>query len=193
MHLVTAPPWPIPLRKDLLSQRWGTLWHPRPGWDAEVLGDLPQKVGLTIASPQAPSTRRTYALKWNLFVKWCFSHREDPRRCSFRAVLSFLQQRLERRLPPPTLKHLRGCYSTHHDPIEGKLFGKHDLVVRFLRRLNLPRPSSLPSWDFVLVLRALQTAAFAVSWVYVSLYENPSPDCIGFNQEGVGPTGIFDR
>ncbi len=28
------------------------------------------------------------------------------------------------------------------------------------RRLNLPRPSSLPSWDFALVLRALQTAPF---------------------------------
>ncbi len=27
--LATAPPWPIPLRKDLLNQRWGTLWQPR--------------------------------------------------------------------------------------------------------------------------------------------------------------------
>ncbi len=31
MLLATAPPWPIPLRKYLLSQRWGTLWHPSPG------------------------------------------------------------------------------------------------------------------------------------------------------------------
>ncbi len=49
----------------------------------------------------------------------------------------------------------------HHDPIEGKSVAKHDLIVRFLRgarKLNLPRPSSLPSWDLVLVLRALQTA-----------------------------------
>ncbi len=41
--------------------------------------------------------------------------------------------------------------------------GKHDLVVRFLRgarRLNPPRPPSLPSWDLALVLRALQTAPF---------------------------------
>ncbi|XP_016107777.1 uncharacterized protein, partial [Sinocyclocheilus grahami] len=29
MLLVTAPPWRIPLRRDLLSQRGGTLWHPR--------------------------------------------------------------------------------------------------------------------------------------------------------------------
>ncbi len=75
-----------------------------PGRDAEVLGDLPQEVALTIASARAPSTRRAYALKWNLFVEWCSSHREDPRRCSIRAVLSFLQQGLERRLSPSTLK-----------------------------------------------------------------------------------------
>ncbi len=30
MLLATAPPWQIPLRRDLLSQREGTLWHPSP-------------------------------------------------------------------------------------------------------------------------------------------------------------------
>ena len=35
--LATAPPWPIPLRKDLLSQGRGTLWHPRPDlWNLHV-------------------------------------------------------------------------------------------------------------------------------------------------------------
>ena len=35
--LATAPPWPIPLRKDLLTQRRGTLWHPRPDlWKLHV-------------------------------------------------------------------------------------------------------------------------------------------------------------
>ncbi len=134
-----------------------------PGRDAEVLGDLPQEVALTIASARAPSTRRAYALKWNLFVEWCSSHREDPRRCSIRAVLSFLQQGLERRLSPSTLKVYVAAISAHHDPIEGRSVGKHDLVVRFLRgarRLNPPRPPSLPSWDLALVLRALQIAPF---------------------------------
>ncbi len=173
MLLATAPPWPIPLRKDLLSQRRGTLRHPRPdlwktpcvvpGRDAEVLGDLPQEVALTIASARAPSTRRAYALKWNLFVEWCSSHREDPRRCSIRAVLSFLQQGLERRLSPSTLKVYVAAISAHHDPVEGRSVGKHDLVIRFLRgarRLNPPRPPSLPSWDLALVLRALRIAPF---------------------------------
>ncbi len=129
----------------------------------EVLGDLPQEVALTIASARAPSTRWAYALKWNLFIEWCSSHREDPRRCSIRAVLSFLQQGLERRLSPSTLKVYVAAISAHHDPIEGRSVGKHDLVIRFLRgarRLNPPRPPSLPSWDLALVLRALQIAPF---------------------------------
>ncbi len=173
MLLATAPSWPIPLRKDLLSQRWGHPLAPAsrlvetpcvvPGRDAEVLGDLPQEVALTIASARAPSTRRAYALKWNLFIEWCSSHREDPRRCSTRAVLSFLQQGLEHRLSPSTLKVYVAAISAHHDPIEGRSVGKHDLVIRFLRgarRLNPPRPPSLPSWDLALVLRALQIAPF---------------------------------
>ncbi len=30
ISLATAPPWHIHWRKDLLSQRLGTIWHPRP-------------------------------------------------------------------------------------------------------------------------------------------------------------------
>lgn len=28
--LLSAAPWPIPLRRDLLSQAGGTIWHPQP-------------------------------------------------------------------------------------------------------------------------------------------------------------------
>ncbi len=134
-----------------------------PRRDAEVLGDLPQEVVDTITSARAPSTRHAYALKWNLFVEWCSSHREDPRRCPIRVVLSFLQQGLERRLSPSTLKVYVAAISANHDPVEGKSVGKHDWVVRFLRgarRLNPPRPPSIPSWDLTLVLRALQQGPF---------------------------------
>ncbi len=170
-----------------------------PGRDAEVLGDLPQEVALTIASARAPSTRRAYALKWNLFIEWCSSHREDPRRCSIRAVLSFLQQGLERRLSPSTLKVYVAAISAHHDPIEGRSVGKHDLVVRFLRgarRLNPPRPPSLTLLGFGIGAKSPTNCplwAFAVSRVEVSLYENPTPDCVGLDQEGGGPAGIFGR
>ncbi len=134
-----------------------------PRRDAEVLGDLPQEVVDTITSARAPSMRHAYALKWNLFVEWCSSHREDPRRCPIRVVLSFLQQGLERRLSPSTLKVYVAAIAANHDPVEGKSVGKHDWVVRFLRgarRLNPPRPPSIPSWDLSLVLRALQQGPF---------------------------------
>ncbi len=37
ISLVTAPPWRISLRKDLLSQGLGTIWHPRPDlWNLHV-------------------------------------------------------------------------------------------------------------------------------------------------------------
>ncbi len=37
MLLATAPPWQISLRSDLLSQKGGTLWHPRPDlWNLHV-------------------------------------------------------------------------------------------------------------------------------------------------------------
>ncbi|KAI2645082.1 ORF V: Enzymatic polyprotein [Labeo rohita] len=134
-----------------------------PGRDAEVLSGLPQEVVDTITSARAPSTRLLYALKWNLFVNWCSSHREDPRRCPIRIVLSFLQDRLEQRLPPSTLKGNVAAIAAHHDAVDGKSLGKHDLVVRFLRgarRLNPPRPTSIPSWDLSLVLMALQRHPF---------------------------------
>ncbi len=89
-----------------------------PGRDAEVLGDLPQGVVDTITSARAPSTRHTYALKWNLFVEWCSSHRENPRKCPIRVVLSFLQQGLERRLSLSTLKVYVAAIAANHEPLQ---------------------------------------------------------------------------
>ncbi len=108
----------------------------------------------TIASLGAPPTRRAYALKWNLFVEWCSSHREDPRRCSIGVVLSFFQQGLEHWLSSSTIKVHAAAISANHDHIDGKTV-KNDLVIRFLRGvrwLNPPRPPSIPSWDLALVL-----------------------------------------
>ncbi|XP_067293584.1 3'-5' exoribonuclease HELZ2-like [Pseudorasbora parva] len=115
-----------------------------PGWDAEFLGGLPQAD--TIASARAPSTRHLYALK-------------PPKM----AVLSFLQDGLERRLSPSPLKVYVAAIAAHHKLVEGKSLGKHDLIIRFLRgasRLNPPRPPSIPSWDLSLVLSALQRPPF---------------------------------
>ncbi len=68
------------------------------------LSGLPPAVVETITQARAPSTRQTYALKRSLFANWCSSRREDHQRCTIGVVLSFLQERLERRLSPSTLK-----------------------------------------------------------------------------------------
>ncbi len=159
MLLATAPPWQIPLRRETFSERGHPL-APAPrlvesprmvlGRDAEVLSGLTPAVVNTITSARALSTRQAYRLKWNLFVDWCSPRREDPRRCPIAVVLSFLQDGLERRLSPSTLKVYVAAIAAHHDAVDGKSLGKHDLVIRFLRgarRLNPPRPHLVPSWD----------------------------------------------
>ncbi len=134
-----------------------------PGRDAADLSGLPLAVVETIIQARAPSTRQTYALKWSLFATWCSSRREDPRRCTIGVVLSFLQERLERRLSPSTLKVYVAAIAAHHDAVDGRSLGKHDLIVRFLkgaRRMNPSRPPLVPSWDLSIVLARLQRGPF---------------------------------
>ncbi len=64
---------------------------------------------------------------------------------------------------PIRVKVYVAAIAANHDPVNGKSLGKHDLVIRFLRgvrRLNPPRPPSIPSWDLSLVLTALQQGPF---------------------------------
>ncbi len=75
----------------------------------------------------------------------------------------FLQERLERRLSPSTLKAHVAAITAHHVAVDGRSLGKHDLIVRFLRgarRLNSPRPPLVPSWDLSIVLAGLQRGPF---------------------------------
>ncbi len=134
-----------------------------PGRDMADLSGLPPAVVETIIQARAPSTRQTYALKWSLFATWCSSRREDPRRCTIGVVLSFLQERLERRLSPSTLKVYVAAIAAHHDAVDGRSLGKHDLIVRFLngaRRMNPSRSPLVPSWDLSIILAGLQRGPF---------------------------------
>ncbi len=133
-----------------------------PGQDAADLSGLPPAVVETIIQARAPSTRQIYALKWSLFANWC-SRREDPRICTIGEVLSFLQDRLERRLSPSTLKLYVAAIAAHQDAVDGQSLGKHDLIVRFLkgaRRMNPSRSPLVPSWDLSIILAGLQRNPF---------------------------------
>ncbi|KAI2666099.1 ORF V: Enzymatic polyprotein [Labeo rohita] len=147
-----------------------------PGRDASDLSGLPQAVIETITQSRAPSTRQAYALRWGLFVDWCSSRGEDPQRCTIAVVLSFLQEKLERRLSPSTLKVYVAAIAAYHDAVDGTSLGKHQLIVRFLRgarRVNPPRPHPIPSWDLSVTLQGLREAPFeplaSVELKYLSL------------------------
>ncbi|XP_073781587.1 uncharacterized protein [Danio rerio] len=142
----------------------------------EDLGNLPTAVVNTITQARAPSTRRAYALKWSLFTEWCVSRREDPRNCQISVVLSFLQEKLDSRLSPSTLKVYVAAISAYHSAVAGGTVGKHNLVIQFLRgarRINPSRPPLMPSWDLALVLTSLRSDPFepleSVSLRFLSL------------------------
>ncbi|KAL0152401.1 hypothetical protein M9458_052124, partial [Cirrhinus mrigala] len=128
--LASAPPWRIPLRKDLLSQGEGHNLAPVPrsleppslvpGRDQEDFRDLSPSVVNTLLQARAPSTRRLYDLKWCIFVNWCSSRGKDPRRCGIESVLSYLQGGLDKHLSASTLKVHVAAISANHDLVEGR-------------------------------------------------------------------------
>ncbi|KAL0195088.1 hypothetical protein M9458_008660, partial [Cirrhinus mrigala] len=130
MLLATASPWKIPLKKDLISQGMGTIWHPRLDlWNLHVwLLDGTWQTSLGF--PKAPSTRQAYALKT----------RRDARS----------------ELSPSTLKVYVAAIAAYHDAVDGRSLGKHHLVTR----LNPPRLRLFPSWDLSVLLLGLQRAHF---------------------------------
>ncbi|KAL0160861.1 hypothetical protein M9458_044586, partial [Cirrhinus mrigala] len=117
-----------------------------PGRDASDLSGLSQAVIETI-------TQQAYALRWGLFVDWCSSRGEDPQRCLIAVVLSFLQEKLERRLSPSTLKVYVAAIAAYHDAVDGA-----SLEVR--EELIPPRPHLVPSWDLSVTLQGLREAPF---------------------------------
>ncbi|KAI2665879.1 Transposon Ty3-G Gag-Pol polyprotein [Labeo rohita] len=107
------------------------------------LAGLPQAVIETITQSRAPSTRQAYALRWGLFVDWCASRREDPQRCLIAVVLSFLQQKLERRLSPSTLKVYVAAIAAYHiPPPAGVGLLRHSHGIRALSPSTFP-PANL--------------------------------------------------
>ncbi len=127
------------------------------------LDALQARVIDTLTEARAPSTRRLYALKWGVFVKWCHQAHIDPVVCTVLDVLSFLQYRLDSGSLPSTLKVYVAAIAAFRSPQGGQSIGRDPMVVSFLkgaRRLHPPRPPSVPPWDLEVVLRALSQPPF---------------------------------
>ncbi len=124
---------------------------------------FPERVLNTISEARAPSTRHLYALKWSVFSTWCLNRGENPSTSELAVVLSFLQELLDKGRSHSTLKVFVAAIAAFHAPIAGQSVGRDNSVVRFLkgaRRLNPPRPLTVPTWDLPTVLRALKGPPF---------------------------------
>lgn len=101
VQLLVAVPWPIPLRRNLLSQAKGTIWLHISGGGCQIVSvasrressSLPQRVVNTILEARMPSARRClYTLRWPVFSDWCAVQKVDPFSCNIVSIWSFLQE-----------------------------------------------------------------------------------------------------
>ena len=117
----------------------------------------------TIQSARAVSTRALYTLKWRSFERWCAARQHDPINCALGVILEFLQQLFDEGKAASTLKVYMAAISACHAGINGSSPGSHPLASRFMagvRRLRVPERHLIPSWDLLVVLRALTGPPF---------------------------------
>ena len=166
IQLLAGNPWPLPLRKDLLSQACREIYHPFPDrictpglarerWNLNAVAQVVD----TIQNARALPTRRLYSGKWQVFEDWCNSRHAIPYQCYVVDLLCILQELLENGNAFSTIKVYLPAISACH-------FGFGDnpkLVCRFMkgvrRKLPVSRPL-VPLWDLSVVLDALSHHPF---------------------------------
>ncbi|KAI2664097.1 Gag-Pol polyprotein [Labeo rohita] len=82
---------------------------------------------------------------------------------SGRESMNLSEKLLDKGHSPSTLKVYVAAITASHALTTGQSVGRNNLVVRFLkgsRRLNPPRPLTIPTWDLSTVLRALKGPPF---------------------------------
>ncbi len=75
----------------------------------------------------------------------------------------FLQEMLDKQRSSSTIKVYAAAIAAFHAPIAGRSVGRNSAVVQFIRgarRMNPPRPRTVPPWDLPTVLRALKGPPF---------------------------------
>ncbi len=157
------------MRRDLLSQAKGEIFHPHPErlalaceWFNLNTTGLPDSVIRTIQK-RASSTRSLYECKWGVFESWCATKHEIPFQCSVAVVLSFLQDLIDQGKAFSTIKVYLAAISACHIGFDNKTVGQNPLICRFMKgaRRALPVSKPLyPSWDLGLVLDALSMSPF---------------------------------
>ncbi len=120
---------------------------------------LPEHVLNTMAEARPPSTRRLYTLKLSVFSTWCQDRDLDPVPSDVSVVLSFLQEMLDKQHSTSTIK----VYAAAIVASMPLLLADRWAEIQFLqgaRRMNPPRPRTVPPWDLPTILRALKGPPF---------------------------------
>lgn len=124
---------------------------------------LPQSVINTIQSARASSTRSLYDCKWRVFEEWCLREGHVSFQCPVGAILSFLQDLIDKHKAFSTIKVYLAAIAACHVGFDGKTAGQHPLVCRFMKgaRRLLPVSKPLtPPWDLAVVLDGLASPPF---------------------------------
>ncbi len=145
-QLLKAAPWPIHLKRDLLSQANGTIWHPWPElwalhlWLLNGSLFLPERVLNTMAEARAPSTRRLYSLKWSIFSARYQDRDLDPVTSDVSVFLSLLQKILDKQRSSSTIKVYAAAIAAFHASIAGRSVGRDNSI--FTRPQENESPAS---------------------------------------------------
>lgn len=124
---------------------------------------LSVEVTSTILSSRRPSTVRIYNATWRIFHRWCIHRSADALSTSPRLVLDFLQEGLNRKLRPATLRRQVTAIDSVLSVHNGNSLARHSLIQRFLKGVTLQSPPQrhrYPTWSLELVLRALMRGPF---------------------------------
>ncbi len=148
MLLVTAPPWRMPLSKGLLSQRLGTI-----GTCVQIMGRgiprwSPTGGGRHDHSGQSPLFEASFCLGVESVRDLVFFTPRRPLKMHDWSSAFFPARKVGAcRLSPSTLKVYVAAIAAHHDAVDSRSLGKHNLIVRFLRDAKRLKRHETPSFS----------------------------------------------
>ncbi len=93
------------------------------------------------------------------------------------------------------IKVYAAAIAAFHAPIAGRLVGRDSAVTTFLRgarRMNPPRPCTVPPWNLTTVLRRAPVWTIAILEPQSTLLENPPAVSTGVGQASRRPVSPFN-
>lgn len=117
---------------------------------------------------------RIYNHTWKVFCRWCKRRSKNPVKADHNLVLDFLQDGLDKKLKPATLRRQVAALDSVLSVQRKVSLSRHPLVCRFLKvavAKSRPQRHRFPTWNLGTVLRALSKQPFepfrdiALRWV----------------------------